>query len=111
MRSGRTASELAVTNHTLQSSLMRVLRWQSETEDRPVLDETGLTGTYDFDLQWAPESLTARAKPGDNSSIDSGPAGPSLFTALEDQLGLKLEPGKDHVDVLVIDHVAPPSAN
>ncbi|MGC2637584.1 MAG: TIGR03435 family protein [Acidobacteriaceae bacterium] len=108
---GRTGAEISVTNHTLQSSLIRILGWQPETEGRPLLDETGLTGTYDFDLRWTPEILTATVKPGDNSTIDPGPAGPSLLTALEDQLGLKLDSERSPVEVLVIDRVAPPSAN
>ena len=57
----------------------------------PVRDETGLTGTYDFTLEWSQDS-----------SADSGP---SIFTAVQEQLGLKLEAGKGPVDVMVIDHV------
>lgn len=64
---------------------------------RVVIDKTGLTGNYDFDLTWAP-----------NDEPDSGP---SIFTALQDQLGLKLEPAKAPVDVIVIDHLERPSEN
>jgi uncharacterized protein (TIGR03435 family) len=107
----RTGAEVSVTDRTLQSTLVRLLGRQPETEDRPLLDETGLTGTYDFDLKWTPEILTANAKASDNSSIDSGPSGPSLVTALRDELGLQLESEKAPTEVLVIDQVAPPSAN
>lgn len=64
-----------------------------------VLDETGLTGTYTFNLEWSPE----------NGRAPSG--GPSLFTALQEQLGLKVESGKRPVEHLVIDHVEKPSEN
>jgi uncharacterized protein (TIGR03435 family) len=68
---------------------------------RNVVDQTGLNGEYDFDLGWAPDA-------GDGDSL---PNGPSIFTALQEQLGLKLESSKAPVDVLVIDHIEKPSAN
>jgi uncharacterized protein (TIGR03435 family) len=68
---------------------------------RDVVDQTGLDGEYDFDLRGAPDA-------GDRDSL---PNGPSIFTALQEQLGLKLESSKAPVDVLVIDHVERPSAN
>jgi bla regulator protein BlaR1 len=71
---------------------------------RVVLDKTGLTGRYDFSLQWTPDD-----SPGGAPLLDS--SGGSLFTALQEQLGLKLEPQKGPVEVLVIDHVARPSEN
>jgi uncharacterized protein (TIGR03435 family) len=74
--------------------------------DRPVVDRTGLTDTYDIQLRFTREdagSLGMMQLP-DN-------AAPNLFTALDEQLGLKLEGVKAPVDVLVIDHVEPPSAN
>jgi uncharacterized protein (TIGR03435 family) len=61
----------------------------------PVLDRTGLTGFYQFDLRYANE---VSKEPEEN------PAGPSIFTAVQEQLGLKLESKKGPVDVLVIDH-------
>lgn len=69
---------------------------------RKIIDKTGLTGSYDFTLEWMP---------------DAGPAnrtdepGPSIFTALQEQLGLKLEPHVGPVDIFVIDHVETPSEN
>ena len=65
--------------------------------DRSVVDRTGVTGGFDINLEWAPDE-----SPG---------VGPSIFTALQEQLGLKLEPQKGAVDLLVIDHVERPSAN
>jgi uncharacterized protein (TIGR03435 family) len=72
--------------------------------DRVVLDDTGLMGRYDFKLTWAPENGAA-----DTNSTDT--SGPSIFTAVSEQLGLKLEPRKGPVTVLVIDHIEAPSLN
>jgi uncharacterized protein (TIGR03435 family) len=81
-----------------------------------VVDKTGLTGKYDFALQWTPDN----APPPMLGGQGAGAARPeasndapdvSLFTALQEQLGLKLEPEKSSVDVIVIDHIDPPSAN
>jgi uncharacterized protein (TIGR03435 family) len=71
---------------------------------RVVLDNTGLTDRYDFKLSWASESAAA-----DTNSMDT--SGPSIFTAVSEQLGLKLEPRKGPVPVLVIDHIEAPSLN
>jgi uncharacterized protein (TIGR03435 family) len=68
--------------------------------DRTVVDKTGLTANYDIDLHWTPD---------DQESTPD--AGPTLFTALEEQLGLKLVPSKGPVDKFVIDHVEKPSEN
>ena len=61
-----------------------------------VLDRTGLKGAYDLSLKWIPEAKTETA--------DAAETGPTIFMAVQDQLGLKLEPRKDAVEVLVIDH-------
>ena len=71
---------------------------------RVVLDNTGLTDRYDFKLSWAGVSMAADANPTDTS-------GPSLFTAVSEQLGLKLESQKGPVSVLVVDHIEEPSSN
>jgi uncharacterized protein (TIGR03435 family) len=82
--------------------------------DRFVIDRTGLAGRFDIELVWAP----APGEPGvppppggplHDSTISSD--GPSLFTAIQEQLGLKLEPGRGPVDVLVIDGAAGPTEN
>jgi uncharacterized protein (TIGR03435 family) len=65
--------------------------------ERPVVDRTGIEGTFDVDLEWTPEQ-----------NIDPGP---SIFTAIQEQLGLKLESERAPVDVLVVDRVERPSAN
>jgi uncharacterized protein (TIGR03435 family) len=70
--------------------------------DRIVVNRTGLVGFFDFELSWTPNLPLGETTRGDS---------PSLFTALEEQLGLKLEPIKGAVDVLVIDHVEKPTPN
>jgi uncharacterized protein (TIGR03435 family) len=75
---------------------------------RTVVDQTGLTGRYDFNLTWTPEDA---AVPGLQPAASGLDQGPSLFSAISEQLGLKLESIKGPVDVLVIDHVEKPSAN
>ena len=71
---------------------------------RPVADRTGLTGTFDFDLQWT-SGLVAPA-PGASPPPDDGP---SIFAALQEQLGLRLEPGRDRFDVVIVDAVQRPT--
>jgi uncharacterized protein (TIGR03435 family) len=81
----------------------------SNWTDRLVFDHTGLAGIFDWDLQWRPEPLTADLP---NATSDrSFDAGVSLVTALQEQLGLKLESTKGPVDVLVIDHVEQPTVD
>lgn len=71
-------------------------------DERPVVDMTGLKGLYDIALDWAPEDAAA-------DGAQSGE--PSLFTAVSEQLGLKLEAQKASVEILVIDHAEKPSEN
>jgi bla regulator protein blaR1 len=85
---------------------------------RTVVDKTGLTGKYDFTVKWTPdESQGAMFKgpgSGPQGSASKPPpdsSGPSIFTAIQEQLGLKLESQKGLVEILVIDHVEKPSEN
>ena len=78
--------------------------------NRSVLDKTGLTGNYDFDLNWTPDGATIRG-PGDPDAPPPDPNGPSIFTAVQEQLGLELKSAKGPVEVLVIDHAEKPDAN
>lgn len=75
--------------------------------NRTVIDKTGLSGTYDLSLKWTP-SAESGGSGGGQSAAD---AGPSLFAALEEQLGLKLEAAKGPVVTLVVDHVEMPGEN
>jgi bla regulator protein BlaR1 len=96
--------------------LADILSRQREAEGRVVLDKTGLTGTYDWSLHWSPEAPAPAFKgadadvPADRSPGPDG-SGPTLFTALQEQLGLKLESQKGTVDTIVVDSVERPSEN
>ncbi len=74
--------------------------------DRPVIDKTGIAGLFDFHLEFAPDQST----PGFKKSDDPA-GGPSIFTAVQEQLGLKLEPTKGPAEYLVIDSVERPTEN
>jgi uncharacterized protein (TIGR03435 family) len=80
---------------------------------RTVIDRTGLSGRYDFTLRWNRMAGRFRmgfhSKPGIPPKVDS--AGPSIFIAMKEQLGLKLKPAKGPVQVLVVDHIEPPTPN
>jgi bla regulator protein BlaR1 len=94
---------------TLASQLSRFL-------GRTVVDKTGLKGSYDLKLEWAPDedqaaNFQAIGVPEGFGAPPTDWKGPTLFTALEEQLGLKLDSQKAPVDILVIDHVERPSAN
>jgi len=77
--------------------------------NRKVLDRTGLPGAFDVDLKWTPDISTPSVK--QEAAAPSASDGPSIFTAIEEQLGLKLESGKAPIDVLVIDHIDHASDN
>ena len=80
---------------------------------RMVVDRTGLTGGFDYELQFSDREIPG-AGPGGGFPVPIAPEipdAPSLFTALEEQLGLKLVPETGPVEVLVIDHVEPPKPN
>src|SRR5262245_13431546 len=104
------------------STMSRLANVLSQRLDRLVVDNTNLTGRFDVRLQWAPS-------PGENvfdpngarlateiidmrgRSLPLDPAGPSIFSAIQEQLGLRLESSRDLVDMLVIDHAEQPSEN
>jgi uncharacterized protein (TIGR03435 family) len=79
----------------------------SVRQERLVVDKTGLSGRFAFNLAWTPDQVPTGAPPPGIPPID--PNGPSIFTALQEQLGLRLEPAKGQVDVLVIDRVEHPT--
>ncbi|HEX4064719.1 MAG TPA: TIGR03435 family protein [Acidobacteriaceae bacterium] len=90
-------------NDATLATLTTMLARQPELDGRLVLDKTGLIGKYDFKLQWQPQRLDA--------APDPDATGPSLFAALKEQLGLKLEPAKAPVPIVVIDAASAPSPN
>jgi uncharacterized protein (TIGR03435 family) len=75
---------------------------------RPVIDQTGLTGTFDFSLNWAPDPIGSTTAQPDKSADSEGP---SFIDALKDQWGLKLKSTTAAIQTLVIDHVEEPSPN
>lgn len=85
----------------------RLAQKLSEVLHLPVVDLTAVAGEYDFKLEWTPDNLQATAPPA-GAAV---PAGPSIFAALQEQLGLRLEPRKVPTEVLVIDRADRASAN
>jgi uncharacterized protein (TIGR03435 family) len=84
----------------------------SQRLGRSVIDKTGLTGKYDFVLKWTPDALPVGGPPrGDDREPAPDPNGPSIFGALQQDLGLKLQSAKGPVEVLIIDHAEKPDAN
>ena len=94
----RTGMMIRFTNASMED-LAGILQTLMPDED-PVVDQTGLAGRFDFTLKWSRDS----ASPDPN-------AAPDLFTAIQQQLGLKLERVKAPIDVMVIDHIERPSPN
>jgi uncharacterized protein (TIGR03435 family) len=90
------------------SALARLLAGRA---GRPGLDRTGLEGFYDLELEWSSDLGLRQAPPDSAGAGELRADGLSLFTALQDQLGLKLEPGRGQVDVIVIDRAEPPTEN
>jgi uncharacterized protein (TIGR03435 family) len=94
-------------------SIAQLVQLLAQFSGRPVIDKTGLMGAYDFDLKWAPD-------PGGNAgpfgppppgapALAVDPDAPNLYTAVQEQLGLKLENTRGPVDVIVIDRIERPS--
>lgn len=81
--------------------------------DRPVIDKTGIAGKFNFRLEFAPDETTPFFRSGsvDPVAAPSEPVGPSIFTALQQQLGLKLQPGRGPIESIIIDHIERPSEN
>jgi uncharacterized protein (TIGR03435 family) len=79
--------------------------------DKPVVDQTGLHDRYDFDLKWTPDELQSYCPVDPAHSRDDPNASPGLYTAIQEQIGLKLVTTKAPVQVMVIDHVETPSEN
>jgi uncharacterized protein (TIGR03435 family) len=99
---------------TVQNATMGDLAelMQSAVLDRPVVDQTSLDGKWNFLLKWTPDEsqfggMGMKVPP----PSDAADAPPPLYTAIQEQIGLKLDAGKAPVDVLVLDHVEKPSAN
>jgi uncharacterized protein (TIGR03435 family) len=80
--------------------------------DRPVIDKTGIAGKFTFRIEFAPDEATPFFRSaGLDTAATAEPAGPSIFAALREQLGLKLERATGPVEILVVEHVERPSEN
>ena len=96
----------AIAGHKISIAMIAVGLGGADTEiNRPVVDRTGLTGTFDYSLEWAPANL------GNAAESASDANGLSFQQALKDQLGLKLVPQMGQVDFVVLDHLERPSDN
>jgi uncharacterized protein (TIGR03435 family) len=82
-----------------EMSISQIVFALNREVDRPVVDRTNLTGRYSFTLKWSADPLA------------SAGAAPSIFTAVQEQLGLRLEPSTEPIDAIVIDHAEPPTPN
>ena len=92
--------------------IARVAQELSRPAGRPVLDRTKLTGAFDFELNWTPDEFrTADGKPKYVNGHPIDPSGPSVFEAVQEQLGLKLEPARGPVETVVIDSAQYPEEN
>ena len=80
-----------------------------QRQNRPVVDHTGLKGFWDFTLEFVPDGMSERRGP--DGAILPPLDGPNIYTALREQLGLKMQSQKIPVDVYIIDHVEKPTAN
>jgi uncharacterized protein (TIGR03435 family) len=89
------------------TSMAAFARSMSNPAGRIIVDKTGLIGGFDFELEFSPDPAAAGGQPAAVSDTNL----PSLFTALEEQLGLKLVPERRPVEVLVIDRVERPTEN
>jgi uncharacterized protein (TIGR03435 family) len=87
-------------------SMSQLVEGLSSMLDLPVVDKTGFASAFDVHLEWTADDN--RAAP---DGVADKAAGPAIFTALQEQLGLKLESGKGPIEALVIDHVEKPDAN
>jgi uncharacterized protein (TIGR03435 family) len=107
MTSGKTGPSMVVSNGTMGNFTGFL---QAVVLDRPVVDQTGLTGKFDFTVTFTPDDSQFNGRPFPKVADDVEPA-PSLFDAIQQQIGLKLTPEKTQVDVIAIDHVEKYSAN
>jgi uncharacterized protein (TIGR03435 family) len=92
--------------------MARIARELSAFAGRPVQDQTKLMGSFDFELKWTPEEYESS---GDQAKLlNGGPvdtSSPSFFSAVQQQLGFKLEAKRGPVEILVVDHAETPSEN
>lgn len=95
------------------SGLADLLAFMPEIEGRLVVDHTGITGNYDYEVKFSSAALDQKfaQQAGVAPPANADESGPSIFTALEEQLGLKLEMTKGPVEIYTIEHIEEPSEN
>jgi uncharacterized protein (TIGR03435 family) len=98
-----TSSSSVITMELARTSMEMFAKQLSRRLDRPVVNNTGLEGLYNFKLQWTPDS----ARQSDGTAVDYG----SIFDAIQQQLGLHIRPDSVPVETIVIDHAAMPTDN
>jgi uncharacterized protein (TIGR03435 family) len=103
-------SSMSNSNYTAQGSTVEGIAFTlSSIVGRQVIDKTGLADKYDFKLTWTPDEM--RAPSDASAAATAADSAPSIFSAIEEQLGLKLVSAKGPIDVVVVDHVERPSEN
>jgi hypothetical protein len=91
--------------------ISRLANLLSQRLDRTVIDKTNLSGRFDLRLQWTPDVGENPLDPAGNPLPISSQDAPAISVAIQEQLGLKLNPGKELVEFLIVDHVEKPSEN
>ncbi|HMG84822.1 MAG TPA: TIGR03435 family protein [Terracidiphilus sp.] len=104
-RAGNVSMSITSSSHAMNDLAEMLYRYTG----RVVFDRTGLTGIYTISLTFTPDD--SRSAVPDTETTSSVDASPSIFTALKEQLGLELKSSKGPVDVLVVDHIDPPTEN
>jgi uncharacterized protein (TIGR03435 family) len=103
-----------ITSNTIsleRGDLARMAQLLSTALGRPVIDRTGLGGRYNLTLQWDDAPVREGGVPGLDAAAAPGDGNGSIFTAIQDQLGLRLEPRRAAVEVIVVDRIERPSQN
>lgn len=116
----KTKHDVRIANGSIQFTNATVATFASQLSyalARPVIDKTGISGEFNFALKWTPAPgedggpTTSGLPPGTPEEPASIQDGPSIFTAITEQLGLRLKSGRGPVEILVIDHAEKPDAN
>jgi uncharacterized protein (TIGR03435 family) len=94
--------------HGGNMTMSDLAKWLSTSIEQTVIDRTELTGRWNVDLVWTPQFISAADARGDVRAADATDR-PSLFTAIQEQLGLKLESRRAPIECLVVDRADPPS--
>ncbi len=102
-RGGAASMNGQVTNRVVRGAMAGLAAMLSREVGRPVLDKTGLTGRYGYVLKYVMRAGMPSPPPGPDGAMPAEPEGPTMATAIQEQLGLRLEASKGRVEVYVID--------